>query len=106
MAPLPSDSREGSRITEVHIEYLQRTRKLPSKELVEARVPGEEIVLEPRPGERVLFATHFLVGFELPGSIFLWQFLQFYGLEMHHLGPNSVLYLVCFVTLCESYLGF
>ncbi|KAE8777664.1 DNA-directed RNA polymerase subunit beta [Hordeum vulgare] len=40
------------------------------------------------------------------GSAFLWQFLEFYGLQMHHLDPNSVLYLACFVTLCEAYLGF
>ncbi|KAE8813327.1 hypothetical protein D1007_09599 [Hordeum vulgare] len=32
--------------------------------------------------------------------------LEFYGLQMHHLGPNLVLYLACFAMLCEWYLGF
>ncbi|KAE8812778.1 hypothetical protein D1007_10106 [Hordeum vulgare] len=59
-----------------------------------------------RVGERVVFGTHFLVGFGLPVSRFVGQFLEFYGFKMHDLGPNSVLYLPCFATLCEGYLGF
>ncbi|KAE8789767.1 hypothetical protein D1007_35979 [Hordeum vulgare] len=106
MPKLLPDSWEGSVITEAHIDYLRQTGKLSSEELVEARAPGEEIVQEPRPGGRLIFGTHFLVGFGLPGSIFLRQFLELYGLEMHHLGPNCVLYLACFATLCEAYLGF
>ncbi|KAE8792675.1 hypothetical protein D1007_32789 [Hordeum vulgare] len=69
-------------------------------------MPREEIVQEPCPCERIVFGTHFLVDFELPGSILLQQFLEFYGIQMHHLGPNSILYLTCFATLCEAYLGF
>ncbi|KAE8806377.1 hypothetical protein D1007_17430 [Hordeum vulgare] len=61
---------------------------------------------EPRPDECVVFYTHFLVAFGLPGSIYLQQFLEFCGFQTHHLGPNSILYLMCFTTLCEAYLGF
>ncbi|KAE8780992.1 hypothetical protein D1007_45796 [Hordeum vulgare] len=93
-------------MTAGHIEYIQHTWKLPPTELVEARAPGVECMPEPRAGEHVVFGTHFLVGFGLSGSIFLRQFLEFYGNEMHHLGPNFVLYLACFTTLCKAYLGF
>ncbi|KAE8812885.1 hypothetical protein D1007_09979 [Hordeum vulgare] len=74
-------------MTDKHIDYLQRMLNLPFAELVEACVPG---------GERVIFGTHFLVGFGLPGSTFLRQLLDLYVLQMHHVGPNTVLYLACF----------
>ncbi|KAE8798936.1 hypothetical protein D1007_25779 [Hordeum vulgare] len=105
MVGLPYGSWEGSVMTDEHLDDLQQKRKLPSTELVEARAPGGEHVSEPRAGEHVVFGTHFLVVFGLPESAFLWQFLEFYGLQIHHLGPNSVLYLACFAMLCEPYLG-
>ncbi|KAE8800371.1 hypothetical protein D1007_24147 [Hordeum vulgare] len=106
MDRLSAGSWEGSIMTDEHIDYLQRTQKLQSVELVVAHTPDDEHALDPRSGEHVVFGTHFLVGFGLPGSCFLRQFLEFYGLEPHHLGPNSVLYLACFATLCKVYQGF
>ncbi|KAE8812407.1 hypothetical protein D1007_10524 [Hordeum vulgare] len=93
-------------MTDEHIEYLQRTRKLLSAELDKARAPDGERVPEPRVGERVVFGTQFLVVFELRRSCFPRHFLEFCGLEMHHVGPNSVMYLTCFAMPCEAYLGF
>ncbi|KAE8779037.1 hypothetical protein D1007_47991 [Hordeum vulgare] len=92
----PVSSWEGLVMTDKHIDYLQWTRKLPLAEVAGARAP------EPCTGEHVVFATHSLIGFGLPRSLFLRHFLDFYRLQMHHLGPNSVLYLVFFTTLCES----
>ena len=31
--------------------------------------------------------------------------MDFYGLQLHHLGANSITLISCFVTLCEAYLG-
>ncbi|KAE8819961.1 hypothetical protein D1007_02140 [Hordeum vulgare] len=97
---------EGFVMTDEHIAYLRRTQKILPTEHVEARKPGGERVPEPRANERIVFDTHFVVGFGLPASRFLRQFLEFYGLLMHHLEPNSVLYHACFTTLCEAYLSF
>ncbi|KAE8794216.1 hypothetical protein D1007_31096 [Hordeum vulgare] len=105
MLMVPSGSWEGYMINDAHIEYLRWTRKLPCKEVVEARAPGDELVPEPRDSERVVFTSHFLIGFGLPTSSFLHHFLQSYGLQMHHLVVNFVLYIMCFLTLCDAYLG-
>ncbi|KAE8787267.1 hypothetical protein D1007_38892 [Hordeum vulgare] len=80
-------------------------RKIPPAERVDTHPPGGKRMPEPSSSDRVVFGTHFLIGFKLPASLFLWQFLEFYGLEMQHLGPNSALYLACFSTLCEAHLG-
>ncbi|KAE8799110.1 hypothetical protein D1007_25583 [Hordeum vulgare] len=70
------------------------------------RMPVDERVLELRVRERVVFGTLFTISFGLPARCFIRKFLEFNGLEMHHLGPNSVLYIACFAMLCEGYLGF
>ncbi|KAE8781551.1 hypothetical protein D1007_45247 [Hordeum vulgare] len=91
MPDLPSGSWKGSNITLAHVDYLRRTRRLPAADLVD--------------GECVVFGAHFLVGFGLPVSGFFQRFLASYGLQMHHLGVSAILYISCFVTLFEGYLG-
>ena len=70
------------------------------------RVPPEkEISPAPEEGERVIFCSHFLRGFGLPVSGFFCSFLEFHGLQPHHLTPNTVVLLAAFATLCEGFLG-
>jgi hypothetical protein len=68
-------------------------------------VPGEEIVPEAQPGERVVFTAHFERGFGLPASPFFRAFLEFFGLQPHHLPANAFVMLSCFVAFCEGYAG-
>ncbi|KAE8813553.1 hypothetical protein D1007_09255 [Hordeum vulgare] len=105
MPKIPASLWKGSMINGYHIAYLRRTRKLLSKEVIETRVPGDEIVPRPRDGECNIFATHFLIGFGLPASSLMQHFLRSFGLHMHHLGVNAILYITCFVTICEANLG-
>ncbi|KAE8777476.1 hypothetical protein D1007_49707 [Hordeum vulgare] len=56
-------------------------------------------------GRRLEFPAHFLFGVGLPVSSFLQHFLNIYGLKMHHMGVNYVLYIACFVTMYEAYPG-
>ncbi|KAE8782238.1 hypothetical protein D1007_44414 [Hordeum vulgare] len=67
--------------------------------------PDAEGYLTPRPGEVVVFKEHFFRGFGLPASDFFSRFLVHFGLQSHHLAPNSVLELASFVTLCEGFVG-
>lgn len=78
---------------------------MPPAEEVEARVPGDEVVSAPRDGEVVVFAEHFSHGFSLPASVFFKRFLTHFGLQPHHLGPNSILQIATFVTFSEGYVG-
>ena len=38
-------------------------------------------------------------------SGFFRSFLEFHGLQPHHLTPNTVVLLAAFATLCEGFLG-
>ena len=70
-----------------------------------AHLPGGEIEPQPRDGECVLLATHIDRGFSLPPHPFFRSFLNFFGAQLHHFTPNSIMYLAAFVSLCESFLG-
>ncbi|KAK1693858.1 hypothetical protein QYE76_010555 [Lolium multiflorum] len=93
----------GSNVTEYEIDWLYRSRRIP--EGVTCRIPGDELIPDPEPDERVVFLAHFERGFGLPPSSFFLDLLDFYKLQPHHLPGNSVFYLSCFTTFMEAYIG-
>jgi hypothetical protein len=52
-----------------------------------------------------MFLAFLLRGFSLPAHEFLHGLLFVYGMQLHQLTPNSLLHIVCFITLCEAFLG-
>jgi hypothetical protein len=95
----------GSTVDASDIAWLWRTKRVPPAEQVEHRALGEELVPEPLASEVVVFCSHFECGFGLPASAFFHAYLEFFGLQPHHLGANVVMSLSAFVTFCEGYLG-
>ncbi|KAE8817923.1 hypothetical protein D1007_04275 [Hordeum vulgare] len=49
---------------------------------------------------------HFNLDFGLSANCFVRWFLEFYSLQITHLGTNSILYLANYATLCVGYFGF
>ena len=97
---------DGSEVHDDHIDFLRMTRRLPDKDFVRVRLaPKKEISPAPGEGERAVFRSHCLRGLGLPASGFFRAFLEFYGLQPHHLTPNTVVLLSAFVALCEGFLG-
>jgi hypothetical protein len=47
-----------------------------------------------------------LHGLSFPAHEFLRGLLFVYGVQLHQHTPNLILHIACFVTLCESFLGF
>ena len=97
---------DGSEVRDDHIDFLRQMRRLLGKDYVKVRLaPKREISPAPEEGELVIFRSHCLRGLGLPASSFFRSFLEFYGLQPHHLTPNTVVLLSAFVTLCEGFLG-
>ena len=55
--------------------------------------------------EIVLFNAFVERGLAIPACDFLWGLLFFWGIQLHHLTPNSILHIAIFVQLCETFLG-
>ncbi|PNT63756.1 hypothetical protein BRADI_4g20675v3 [Brachypodium distachyon] len=69
------------------------------------RFPAKEEYPRPLLGERVIFLHYVLRGLSFPLHAFFRAILLAYGLQLHDVPPNSYLHVVCFITLCECFLG-
>ncbi|KAK1610844.1 hypothetical protein QYE76_034517 [Lolium multiflorum] len=67
--------------------------------------PSEESYPTPPMEYRVSFVDHLIRGLSAPIHPFLRGLLFVYGLQLHHLTPNSILHISIFITLCEAFLG-
>ncbi|KAK1641932.1 hypothetical protein QYE76_059737 [Lolium multiflorum] len=76
-----------------------------SKKPQALRFPSEESYPTPPMGYRVSFVDHLIRGLSAPIHPFLCGLLFVYGLQLHHLTPNSILHISIFITLCEAFLG-
>ena len=86
-------------------DAMQHCCELLMASCVAARLPRGEREPRPEGSERVVFLSHFKRGFGLPASGFFRDFLEFFGLQPHHLGVGAIVQLSGFVTLYEGYLG-
>jgi hypothetical protein len=106
---LPVDLWIRSSVTEKKLQELVRDgllRSRTSRDLPEWRVPPT-IHREPAPPEGyvVSFVAFHERGLRVPSSRFMRVVLHYYGVELHHLAPNSISQATIFAAVCEGYLG-
>ncbi|KAK1603651.1 hypothetical protein QYE76_027324 [Lolium multiflorum] len=94
---------ERSRISNQDVNLLKKLGFMKQEKTL--IFPGEESYPTPRIGYRVTFVDHLICGLATPIHEFLRGLLFVYGLQLHHLTPNSVLHISIFITLCERFLG-
>jgi hypothetical protein len=76
------------------------------KKAKKERFPPESAeVIFPPTGFWVMFLAFLFCGLSLPAHEFLLGLLFVYGVQLHHLTPNYLLHIACFITLCEAFLG-
>ena len=94
---------QGSSVTRREIEWLIRTRRIPAE--VGCCLPGSESSPVLNDGEYVVFMSHLARGFGLPLSDFAKDFLDYFGLQPHHLPANAIASLSAFISASEGYFG-
>jgi hypothetical protein len=67
--------------------------------------PDDESVPHHTIGFRVTFIEFLIHGLSTPIHEFLHGLIFIYGIQLHQLTPNSLLYISIFITLCECFLG-
>jgi len=66
-------------------------------ERASVRLPRNEVVLDPKPHECVVFRNQFAAGLCMPCQDFLEELLKAYNIEMHHLTPNRIVKIALFI---------
>jgi hypothetical protein len=94
---------ERSKVSPQDIKLLKKLGI--SKKQDALRFPSEESYPTPPMEYRVSFVDHLIRGLSAPIHNFLRGLLFMYGLQLHHLTPNSILHISIFITLCEAFLG-
>nr|AAT01311.1 putative RIRE2 protein [Oryza sativa Japonica Group]AAU03119.1 putative polyprotein [Oryza sativa Japonica Group] len=94
-----------SDVTEENLKEMVAHGVLPAKEIIGWRPACGEIFPTPDTHEIVVFSHFFYGGFALPTSKFFRGILNFYGISLHHLNPNSIVHIANFVHVCEAFLG-
>ena len=103
--PDPESCWEASEVTEATLRDLERRGLIGSKEALAWRAPeGHRIPCEDRI-ESVVFVSFFERGFGIPIGDFFHGLLEYYGIEVTHLNPNSILDITAYIHLCEAFLG-
>jgi hypothetical protein len=57
------------------------------------------------PREFIFFAVYALAGLVPPPSSFFLKLLEYYGIQLQHLSPNSIMLVVIIVHFCEMFMG-
>nr|CAE04439.2 OSJNBa0018J19.6 [Oryza sativa Japonica Group]CAH66343.1 OSIGBa0104J13.3 [Oryza sativa] len=94
-----------SDVTEDNLKEMVAHGVLPAKEIIGWRLAFGEAFQTPDTHEIVVFAHFFYGGFSLPTSRFFRGILNFYGISLHHLNPNSIVHIANFIHACEAFLG-
>ena len=94
-----------STVTEKDLLRMVADKVLPEKSLIGWRAADGELFPTANTGELVVFEPVFYQGFSLPTNKFFRGLLHFYGIELVHLNPNSILQITTFIHLCEAFLG-
>ncbi|KAK1630742.1 hypothetical protein QYE76_005057 [Lolium multiflorum] len=94
---------ERSKISNQDTNMLKRLGLMKKEDAI--RFPSEESYPNPPMEYRVSFVDHLIRGLSPPIHDFLRGLLFVYGIQLHHLTPNSILHISIFITLCECFLG-
>jgi hypothetical protein len=100
MASLPSNS-----IRESRLHGLEKKGFNPLKDVSGWRLESEGEVPRPRDDEVAVLVSFYECGFSLPLHPFVRGLLHYYQLEVKNLHPNTILHIVCFITLCVAFMG-
>ena len=96
---------KSSKCTDSHLFSLVEEHLFQPRNVIHWRkFDGESFPHEGR-NESVIVHPHVLRGLSFPVSDFFRGLLHHWGVQVHHLTPNSILHISIFVHLCESFLG-
>ena len=90
---------------EMELNEMVEAGILPDHITARWRPTDGEPYLMPHTDELVVFEDYFLCGIGLPIHPFLRDLLEYWGVSLCNLYPNTILHISVFIHFCEVYLG-
>jgi hypothetical protein len=95
---------EKCQVKDDHVMALEKEVIMAPRVESQWRTHNKALVLAPNKTEVLMLKSHVERGFSMPTSHFFSNLLQFYGLQLHHIAPNSLVFVAGYAALCERYL--
>ena len=103
--PTREEGWEPSKCSRSDLEFLVKKDFLPSELVIQWRPAFGDVRPYENTGEIIGFVPYFEQGLGLRSSNFFSGLMYYYGIQLHHLTPNSFVHMSIFVHLCEAFLG-
>jgi hypothetical protein len=92
-------------IKDAHVQDLEDEGTVAPWVESQWRTNHKALVPAPNPTEILMLKSHVERGHSMPPSHFFSNLLKFYGLQLHHIAPNSLVSVAGYAALCEGFLG-
>ena len=96
---------KSSKCTDSHLLNLVGKHLLQPRSVIHWRGSVGESFPHEEGNKSIVFLPYVLRGLGFPISDFFRGLLHHWGVQVHHLTPNSILHISIFVHLCEAFLG-
>ena len=96
---------KSSKCSDSNLLNLLEKHLLQPRSVIRWRGSAGESFPHEEGNELVVFLPYVLPGLGFPVSNFFRGLLFHWGVQVHHLTPNSILHFSIFVHLCEAFLG-
>jgi hypothetical protein len=92
-------------VKDAHVQALENEGTVAPQAESHWRIDFNALVPAPNSTEIVMLKSHVERGLSMPPSSFFTNLLKFYGLQLHHIAPNSLVSVASYAALCEGFLG-
>jgi hypothetical protein len=96
---------QKSHVKDAHIQVLEDEGTVAPQAESGWRTDFKAPVPAPNSSEIMMLKSHVERGLSMPPSSFFTNLLKFYGLQLHHIAPNSLVSIAGYAALYEGYLG-
>jgi hypothetical protein len=91
-------------VKDIHVQALENEGTVAPQAESHWRTDFKAMVPAPNSAEIMMLKSHVERGLSMPPSPFFTNLLKFYGLQLHHIAPNSLVSVVGYAALCEGFL--
>jgi hypothetical protein len=93
-------------VKDAHVQALENEGTVAPQAESHWRTDFKALVPAPNSTKIVMLKSHVERGLSMPPSSFFTNLLKFYGLQLHHIAPKSLVSIAGYAALCEGFLGF
>jgi hypothetical protein len=92
-------------VKDAHVQALEDEGTVAPRAESHWRTDHKALVPAPNSIEILMLKSHVERGLSMPPSHFFTNLLKYYGLQLHHIAPNSLVSVAGYAALCEGFLG-